>query len=174
MKTSTRIIAVAAAVIALGAGGFVFAGQGPCQNSSMGSGMAMQHGGQGGHGGMRGAENATDAPARLAAVKSELKLTAAQEPVWQKFEGVVLQQAQAREALRTAMQARMQDPSAAANVDHAAQRASMMKLRETDRAARETARQELMAVLTPEQKSLADQRLSAGHGSRMAMHKHMN
>ena len=121
---------------------------------------------------MRGAENAADVTARLATVKTELKITAAQEPAWEKFEGVVRQQAGARQAMRSTMQGRMQDPKAAASGDHAAQRESMMKLREGKRAERDAARQALYAVLTPEQKTLADQKLNADQGHRMGMHKH--
>jgi Spy/CpxP family protein refolding chaperone len=169
MKTSTKIIAAAAAAVALGAGGLVFAQQGQGHMGHTGAGMGM-HGG--GHGGMRGAESAADVTARLATVKIELKITAAQEPAWQKFEGVVRQQADARQAMRSTMQARMQDPNAAAGVDHAAQRESMMTLREGNRAERDAARQALYAVLTPEQRTLADQKLSAGQGHRMGTHKH--
>lgn len=86
---------------------------------------------------------------------------------------MVREQAEARLTLRTAMQARMQDPAAAASIDHAAQRDAMMKLRESDQAARDTARQALYAVLSPEQKALADQRLGAGLGHRMGgAHRH--
>jgi len=178
MKTSTKIIATAAAAIALGAGGLVFAQQGQGhmgnmgrmgQGGQMGAGMGMQGGG---HGGMRGAESTADVAARLAAVKAELKITTAQEAAWQKFEGVVRQQADTRQAMRGAMQARMQDPKAAAEVDHATQRESMMKLREASQAERDAARQALYAVLSPEQKALADQKLAAGQGQRKGMHKH--
>lgn len=178
MKTSTKIIAAAAAAVALGAGGLVFAQQGQGhmgrmgqggQMGQMGAGMGMQGGG---HGGMRGTESAADVTARLATVKSELKITAAQETAWQKFEGVVRQQADTRQAMRGAMQARMQDPKSAAEVDHAAQRESMMKLREASQAERDAARQALYAVLSPEQKALADQKLAAGQGQRKGMHKH--
>jgi hypothetical protein len=181
MKTSTKIIATAAAAIALGAGGLVFAQQGQGhmgnmgrmgqggQMGQMGAGMGMQGGG---HGGMRGAESTADVAARLATVKAELKITTAQEAAWQKFEGVVRQQADTRQAMRGAMQARMQDPKAAAEVDHAAQRESMMKLREASQAERDAARQALYAVLSPEQKALLDQKLAVGQGQRKGMHKH--
>lgn len=187
MKTSTKIIATAATAIALGAGGLVFAQQGQGhmgrmgqggqggQMGQMGTGMGMGMGMQGGGpGGMRGTQSATDVTARLATVKAELQITAAQEAAWQKFEGVVRQQADARQAMRGAMQARMQDPKAAAEVDHAAQRESMMKVREAHQAERDAARQALYAVLSPEQKALADQKLGAGQGQgqRKGMHKH--
>jgi len=176
MKTSTRIIAISAAAVALGMGGLAFAHQGQggmdCMGSGMGQGMGKHGGGPGGPGGMRGAGNAADLATRLAAVKTELVITAAQEPAWQKFEGTARQQAEARQAMHSAMQARMQDPKAAAGVDHTAQCESMMKHRDSQQAEREAARQALYAVLTPEQKTIADQRLGAGPGHRMAMHKH--
>ncbi len=180
MKTSTQLISIAAAVLALGAGGLVFAQAGTGPYGRMGGGPGM-HQGMGMHGsgqaagmrgGMRGMGQPGDAATRLAAVKTELKISAEQEGAWQAYETVVRQQAEARLALRTAMQARLQDPAAAASFDHAAQREAMLKLRDSDRAARDTARQALYAVLSPEQKALADQRLGAGPGHRMGGHRH--
>ena len=65
----------------------------------------------------------------------------------------------------------MQDPAAAANPDHAAQREAMMKLHEKNKAEGDAARKALYAVLTPEQKALADQRLKHGRQGK-GMHKH--
>jgi hypothetical protein len=173
MKTTTRFIALTAAVLALGTSGLVMAHQGKgdagCTGAGTGhQGMGMQHGGPGG---MRGA-SAADVASRLATVKTELGITAAQEPAWQTFETVARQHAEARQAMRSAMQARMQDPNAAAGVDHAAQREAMMKQRESHKAEGEAARRALYAVLTPEQKAIADRQLGAGPGHRMAMRKH--
>ncbi|MDZ7592128.1 MAG: Spy/CpxP family protein refolding chaperone [Rubrivivax sp.] len=185
MKTSTRIITAAAAALALGAGGLVFAqaGQGPYgRMGGMGmqqAGMGMHGGGYGGmRGGMRSGGAMGDPTAQLAAAKAELKITAAQEEAWQAFEKVALEQAQTRQAMRTAMQAQMQarqqDPNAAANVDHAAQRESMLKARESHQATMDVARQALFTVLTPEQKALAEQRMlgSQGAGRGARMHRH--
>lgn len=186
MKTSTRILSISAAVLTLGAGGFAFAQASNEGRDCMGGGMGMQqgmgkhggahggtHGGKGGGmgGGMRGAGPA-DAAARLAATKAELKITAAQEPAWQAYEAVVRQQAESRQAMRTAMQARMQDPAAAASIDHAAMRDTKHQQRESNRAARETARQALYAVLSPEQQAVAAQRLHFGSGHRKGAHHH--
>jgi Spy/CpxP family protein refolding chaperone len=102
-------------------------------------------------------------------LKSELKITAAQEPAWEKYQALVLQQAQTAQATRSAMQAQMQDPKAASAVDHAAQHEAMVKLRQEHQAARSAARNELLAVLTPEQKALAEQRLGTGYGRHMSM-----
>jgi hypothetical protein len=189
MKTSTKLITAAAAALALGAGGLAFAQAGPApygrMGGGMGMGMGMQHAGMGMNmnggmrGGMRGAGAMGDPTAQLTAVKTELKITAAQEGAWQAFEGVVRQQAQAGQAARTAMQAqmpaRMPGPGAAAPADFAAQRDAMLKLRESHQATLNTARQALLAALTPEQKTLAEQRLfngsGAGRGARM-MYRH--
>jgi Spy/CpxP family protein refolding chaperone len=186
LKTSTRILSISAAVLTLGAGGFAFAQASNEGRDCMGGGMGMQqgmgkhggahggtHGGMGGGmgGGMRGAGPA-DVAARLAATKAELKITAAQETAWQAYEAVVRQQAESRQAMRTAMQARMQDPAAAASVDHAAMRETMHQQRESNQAARDQARQALYAVLSPEQKAVADQRLHFGPGHRKGAHHH--
>jgi len=179
MKAPTKIIAAAAAALALGAGGLVFAqaGQGPYGRMGGGMGMGMGMNG-GGHGGMRSASAMGDPMAQLAAAKAELKITAAQEGAWQAFEGVVRQHAAAGQATRTAMQAQMQarqqDPNAAATFDYAAQRETMLKLRESHQATLDTARQALFAALTPDQRTLAEQRLltgpGAGRGGRMHGH----
>jgi hypothetical protein len=194
LKTSTRILSISAAVLTLGAGGFAFAQASNEGRDCMGGGMGMHqgmqqgmqqgmgkhggahggtHGGKGGGmgGGMRGAGPA-DAAARLAATKAELKITAAQEPAWQAYEAVVRQQAESRQATRTAMQARMQDPAAAAGIDHAAMRETMHQQRESNQAARDQARQALYAVLSPEQKAVADQRLHFGPDHRKGAHHH--
>jgi hypothetical protein len=157
MKTSTRIIAAAIASLALGAAGLAFAhpGMGPGDMGRTGAGMGMgMHGG--GHGGMHGMQQGGDPIAYLATLKAELKISAAQEPAWQQYESVVRQQVEARQA----MQARLQDPAAAATVDHAAQREAMMKLRD----GRQAAHQALYAALSPEQKTIADQKLGMGRG----------
>ncbi|MES2483348.1 MAG: Spy/CpxP family protein refolding chaperone [Pseudomonadota bacterium] len=180
MKTSTRILSISAAVLALGAGGFALAhgnqgGQGMGGGMGMHGGMGMGNGGMGGN--MHGAGQAADVAASLAATKTELKITAAQEPAWQAFETVVRKQADAHQALRTSMRARMQDPAAAATTDHTAQRESMQKLHAANRAVYDKARQTLYAVLSPEQKQLADLRLGGSHvqgmgGHGMGGHRH--
>lgn len=175
MKTSTRIIAITAAAFALGSGGLAFARQGQgdagCMGAAMGQGTGQGMGKhQGGPGGKHGAGNPAEVASRLAAAKTALAITAAQEPAWQTFEGVARQHAETRQAMRSTMQGTMQGQAASA--DHAAQREVMMKQREGRRAESEAARQALYAVLTPEQKAIADKQLGAGPGHRMAMHRH--
>lgn len=185
MKTTTKIIAATLAIASLAAVPVVFAhpgmgmgqGMGPGlqQGYGMGPGTGMGPGMMGpglamgpgkAMGRMPGAEPAALAATRLAEFKSALKITAAQEPAWQKFEAATRQQAEARQAMHSAMQAQLQEGKAAP--DMTAQRETMLKLHTE----RQAARTELYAVLTPEQKALAD-RLPAGrqarHGHRMAL-----
>lgn len=186
MNISSRILSISATVLALGIGGFVYAQASQGTHGQMGSGMGMQqgmgkHGGTNGGmrggmgGGMRGAGQPADAATRLAATKAELKITADQEPAWQAYEAVVRQQAEVRQAMDTSRQARMQDPAAAASFDRTAMRETMQKYRETEQASRDQARQALTAVLSPEQKVLADRMLvdrqaqGPGQGRRMGM-----
>jgi len=174
MKLATRIIATTFTLASLATATVVLAhpGQGMGQGMGMGMGM-MGHGmGAGMAGHQHGPQTAATAATHLGELKAQLKITAAQEPAWQKFEAFVRQQAEAGQAMRTAMQAQMQshmnDPKAAP-VDHAAQHEAMSKLRDSHLAARDAARKELYAVLTPEQKLIADQHMGAGRGHRMAM-----
>jgi hypothetical protein len=190
MKTTTKIAAITLATLSFAAASAVFAhpgmgmgcgmgagmgpgaGPGPCAGAGPGMGMGMgMHGGM--HGGMRGGMVGPETPAvtgaRLSDLKTELKITAAQDGAWQAYAAVVQQQAEQRQALRTQRLAQMQDPKAAAAVDRAAQREAMMKMRDEHLAARAAVLKDLYAVLTPEQKALADQRLNGWHGHRMAM-----
>jgi len=174
MKTTTRITAITLATLTFAAATAVFAhpgmgmgyGMGPGMGQGPAAGMAM---GPGMGGRMHGPEDAAAAGARLAQLKAELKITAAQEGAWGAYAAVVQQQAEQRLAIRTQMQATMQDPQAAATADRAAHREAMMKVRDEHRAVRSEALKNLQAVLTPEQQTLAAQRLEAGRGHRMSM-----
>jgi Spy/CpxP family protein refolding chaperone len=81
---------------------------------------------------------------------------------------VVQQQAEQREATRTQMQAKMHDPKLS-DAERTAARESMMKVREQHQAARTAAIKDLQAVLTPEQRAIADTALQPMRGHRMAM-----
>ena len=186
MKTTTKFAAITLATLSIAAASAVLAhpgmgmgygpdaGAGPCAAAGAGCGPGMGYGMHGGrhggmHGGMVGPETPAVTAARLSDLKTELKITSVQDGAWQAYAAVVQQQAEQRQAMRTQMQAQMQDPKAAAAVDRTAQREAMMKLRSEHLAARSAALKDLYAVLTPEQKALADQRLGGGHGHRMAM-----
>lgn len=173
MKTTTKIVAGTIAALSLATASAVFAhqGMGPGMGMGAGPGMGMGSGmGHGMRGGMHGPESAAVTAARLSDLKAELKITPTQDNAWQAYATVVQQQAAARESMRTQMQAQMQaqmqEKSAAAPVDRSARHEAMSQQREQHFAARSAAVKDLYAVLTPEQKALAEQRLSAmpGHG----------
>jgi Spy/CpxP family protein refolding chaperone len=175
MKNTTKFVAVSLATMSIAVASAVFAhpgmGAGPGMGYGMGMGQGMGPGygiGPGMRGGMFGAETPAVVGARLSDLKTELKITAAQEGAWQAYAAVVQTQAEQRQAHRTQMQAQMQDPQAAANMDRSAQHEAMMKVRDEHLAARSAALKDLYAVLTPEQKALADQRLQSMPGHRMA------
>jgi len=169
MKTTTKIIAGTIAAFSFITAGAVFAHPGMGQGQGMGYGPGMGMGMSGMHGRMQGPETAAAAATRLEAVKAELKITAAQESAWQAFAAVLQQQAVARDAMRAQMQSQMQVPGPnAAPADRSAHFESMAKFREEHMAARSAALKDLYAVLTPEQKLVADQRLNVMAGHRMA------
>ncbi|HRD96968.1 MAG TPA: Spy/CpxP family protein refolding chaperone [Rubrivivax sp.] len=171
MKPTTTFAAVVLATLSLAAANAAFAhpgmGMGPGMGHGMGPGMG-QHAGPGMRHSMGGPETAAVAQARLPALKAELKITAAQESAWAAYAGVVQQQAEQREATRTQMQTRMHDPKLS-DAERTALRESMLKTRDQHLAARTAALKDLQAVLTPEQRAIADSKLQPMRGHRMAM-----
>lgn len=163
MKITTRFAAVSLAVLTLGLAGAVAAHPGMGQGMGPGMGQGM-HGGM--RGGMAGPQTPAEFTARLSDLKSALKITEAQEGAWQAFSAASQQQFEQRQALRAQMQAQMQNATPA---DRAAQYEAMKTARETHFAARNKALTDLYAVLTPEQKAVADQQLRGPHGRHMAM-----
>lgn len=132
-----------------------------------GPGWGMEQGGMGygpGPGmGLRGHGNpAAMADARLAYLKSELKITAGQEPAWKAFADQSKQQAEAMQALRTTMQGSAQ----ATAPERMEQRNQIMRKRQEQMEKSTAAFKDLYAALTPEQKTLADQRFGGGPGHR--------
>lgn len=172
MKTSIKIIAIAAtALVAVGSTVAHPGGMGYGMGYGMGMGPGMGYGM--GPGAGQAGDPAAWAGARLAALKAELKIGPAQEQAWLAFETVTQQQVAAMQTLRTQMHSLMQAQPPGNPADFAALRESMFKQHQVNFAARETALANLYAVLTPEQKSIADQRLhmgpGAGHGMGMGM-----
>jgi len=111
------------------------------------------------------------AASRLADLKAELKINPTQETAWLTFENQAKQQASAMQALGN----KMHDQQAgAASTDHAAQRDAMIKLHDSSQTAQSTALKDLYAVLTPEQKTIADQRLNAMGGHHSAQKRSAN
>lgn len=106
----------------------------------------------GGWGPGRGAGPAANVDAHLAYLKSELKITGDQETAWQAYATQMKQQAESMQALFS--QSATPPQSAP---ERAAQRAEFAKQRAAAMDSMSTALKNLYAVLTPEQKTLADQ-----------------
>lgn len=184
MKRATRIALGIGTALSLGLASAVVNahpfGNGPGWGMGYGPGYgmgqmgAMGYGpgpGMGGMGGMRGGmgygpmgrgmgpqgfgDPSAMAEGRLAYLKSELKITPAQENAWQAYTSKAKQQAEAMQALRTTMQGSTQ----ATAPERLALRTEMMKKRGEHMEGMTSALKDLYAALTPEQKAIADQRI---------------
>lgn len=181
MKRTTLIAATSASLVALGiaaaafghGGGGPRTGEGACPagheehcgaaqgGGRSGHGMGghgMSGHGMGGHGegghGMRGGMSL----AGLDTVKAELKLTAEQQPVFEKYAALVKTQAEARK--------RMHDGMHSGSADHHARHDTMQAYNRQAAIELTAVRKELYDVLTPEQRAIADRNLG---NSSMAM-----
>ncbi|MHB1199034.1 MAG: Spy/CpxP family protein refolding chaperone [Polaromonas sp.] len=142
-------------------------GMGSGMGGTSGSGMGMGAGmgaGMGSGMGMGG----TMAASQLADLKVELKITPTQETAWLAFENQAKQQVTAMQALGSQMH---NQKAGASSTDFAAQHDAMTKLHDGSQAAQSTALKDLYAVLTPEQKAIADQRLNAMGGHHTAQNR---
>ena len=125
--------------------------------SAMGSGPGAGRGGPGG----RWSNPAAAAEGHLAALKVELKITPDQDTAWQAFTTKARQQADTMIARRAQMtSAAPATPQSAP--DRLAQRTEFAKQRIAGMETMTAAVKDLYAVLTPEQKALADQQLARG------------
>jgi hypothetical protein len=104
---------------------------------------------------------------RLSGLKSELKITAAQESAWKAFADQTKQQAEAMQALMAAAQGSAQ----ATAPERLELRNQMMKKRQEQIEKGTATFKELYAVLTPEQKALADQHVGMMGGRGMAFNR---
>jgi LTXXQ motif family protein len=95
---------------------------------------------------------------RLSSLKSDLKITAAQEPAWKVYADQTKQQAEAMQKLMASVQGSAQ----ATAPERLELRNQVMKQRQEQMAKRTAAFKDLYAVLSPEQKALADQRVGFG------------
>jgi hypothetical protein len=133
-----------------GMGGDMRWGMGPGMGGDMRRGMGP---GMAGGPGMGGFDMNASAAGHLAALKTQLKITPAQETAWKAYEGVVTQQASAMQAMRDQWQDAK--PGAAAP-DMAAQHQAMQSLRQSSWQAQDKAFKDLYAALTPEQQALVN------------------
>jgi LTXXQ motif family protein len=135
-------------------------GYGPMGNGPMGRGPMMGHG-MGPH---AFANPGAAAESRLAGMKSELKITATQESAWKAFADQAKERAEAMQALMTSAQGSAQ----ATAPERLELRIQMMKKRQEQMEKGTAAFKDLYAVLTPEQKALADQHFGMMGGRGMA------
>lgn len=149
-------------------------GMGPGMMGGYGPGYGMGWGGghMGGYGpgygmGPQAMFNnySSNADEGLAALKSELGITAKQDSAWQAFTKNAKQQSENRQAWFAKMQ---QARSAGPAPELLAQQAEVMKQHQVEMEANAAALKNLYAALTPEQKAIADQRFGGfgpGYGA---------
>ena len=180
MNRTRKILAGAVVAAALAAaGGFSTAnaqpagyGPGNCAQGGpgmMGPGHGPHHGAMGnspgaGRGSMRHgmwSNPAARVEGHLAALKVELKITPNQEPAWQAFTAKARKQAESMIARRTEMFTKVSAANLSAP-ERLAQRTEFMKQGVAGMESMSAAVADLYAVLTPEQKTIADQLLARG------------
>lgn len=172
MKLTTKIIAGGAAALSLALAGAVYAhpeggnwgwgmgpgpgwGMGPGMGHGWGMGPGAGHMGYGMRGWAGGSDMAAVAAGRAAELKVLLKITPAQETAWKAYETALTQQATTMQALRARMYEQMHN-STPGSAEWATQRDAMIKQHDTSWAAQAAAVKDLYAVLTPEQRAIAD------------------
>lgn len=123
-------------------------GGGPMGYGPMGRGMGPQAWGN----------PAAVAESRLSGLKSELKITSAQESAWKTFADQAKQQAEAMQALMISAQG-----SAQATAPERIEKSNQITKKRQEQMEKGTAAfKEFYATLSPEQKALADQRIGFG------------
>jgi len=161
MKRNTIIAAAVGAALSLGLAAGIANAHPYGYGMGGGPGYGMGYGGGPGYG-----NPAAAAEARLAYLKTELKITKAQEAAWKKFSDEARKQAESMQAARTAMWS-----GANANAaDRMELHNKLMKSRVEQSEKTAAAFKDLYAALTPEQKALADQRHGVGFGGPGAGH----
>ena len=134
-------------------------GMGPGPGRGYGPGAGTGFGTRGY--GMGFGANSTE---RLADLKVQLGITSQQEPAWQAF----VESAKQREQSREAWFAKRREAPAGSLPERLAQRDEVYKQHQAERQAATAALKDFYAVLTPEQKALADQRFGGyGPGARL-------
>ncbi len=169
MRSKRKILVGVVAAAALAASSaFVYAnpeGHGPgygAGNCAQGGPGMMRHGpdaGRGGHG--MWSNPAAAVEGYLASLKVELKITPDQDKAWQAFTGKAKAQADTMRARHEKMSA--QAPAANQTApERLAQRTELAKQGVASMETMTAAVKDLYGVLTPEQKTLADQQLARG------------
>lgn len=178
MKNTNTLIASLAAALLLTIGSTAQAqpapergmgpgpGMGPGYGMAQGQGrgMGQRMGGMHGQRGMMGRNPAAMVEARLAYLKTDLKITAQQETAWQTFATKSRKLAETRQAKRSKMQEAAAAPMTAP--ERLAKRTEFMKQQISEMESMTAAVSELYAALTPEQKAIADKSLGMMGGFR--------
>jgi len=121
-----------------------------------------------GHGHSRDPVAAADQ--RLARLKADLKITSAQEPAWSAYAEQIKQHAGEMQAMHGTMHDGTSGNTRPSAPERAERQAQFAKKQQEHLERLAVLTKDLYAVLTPEQKTLADQRL--GGGRRIAMGGH--
>ncbi len=129
-------------------------GMGPGYGRGYGMGPGMMGGYGPGYGMGPQARFGASVDDNLAALKTELGITAKQDAAWQAYAKNAKQQSENRQAWFAKMQ---QARSAGSAPEFLAQQTEILKQRQTEAEANATALKDLYAALTPEQKAIADQ-----------------
>jgi len=151
MKRTHTLVAGVVTGIALAVAGATFAQPYGQMGQGMGPGMPGMRMGPG-HGPMAGVDPAAMVDGRLSELKAQLKITTAQEDAWQAFAAQAKQQAASMQAMRAQMQT-----GTGTAPEQMRQRAAAMQQRAAGMTTMTDAFGALYGVLTPEQKTIADQ-----------------
>ena len=154
MKRTYKIAAGIVVSLGLAAGAYAFQGGGfgPCNGDGPRAGVVGPRGGPGNFNPSAMIEG------RLAYQKAELNITKAQEPAWEAYST----KARAQAGIMLAMRGTMQNTEASAT-DRIEQRTALMKQHLAQAETMAAALKDLYAVLTPEQKAIADQQFGGGY-----------
>lgn len=163
MKSNRTLTAGIVAGVALAVAAITYAQPFAGMGAGFGGGMGMGSG----HGPMAGADPAAMVDSRLADLKAQLKITTAQEAAWQAFTGAAKQQATSMHGPRV----RMQEGTETAP-ERMGQRTELMQQHTTAMTTMTDAFDALYAMLTPEQKAIADQQfgMMGPHAMRFGPH----
>ena len=159
MKRMNVVVAGLVAGISLAVAAFVHAQPFGGMGHGFGPGMSLGPG----QGSMAGVDPTGIIDSRLADLKTLLKITTTQEAAWEAFVNAAKQQAAGMQAMRAQMLA-----GTGTAPERMGQRASAMQQRAQAMATTTGAFDALYAVLTPEQKTVADQHFGMmGHRGMM-------
>jgi len=153
MKIWRHIAVGLATTLALGAAASAVQANGASSGASYGRGHS--------------ADPVAAADQRLARLKSDLKITAAQETAWNAYAEQIKQHAGEMQALHNTMQSGASGNTRPTAPERAERQAQFAKQQQEYLERLAVLTKDLYAVLTPEQRTLADQRL--GGGRRFAM-----